>query len=229
MCCGCASRASRTIRIKRSDRFSAGQILVTHRPRRILAMRLRDPERGIRHHRRTRPGGFQRGNRRVAPFLRDRLGRIQGLGRHQAALRRGGSLAAMVAQRASVHRRLGARHVSRSAEWESISRFRTRSRPRIFSPGRLQRAPSADERLRDVQHRREFPTRVTQGFQVFAHKRFIGPAMRNARPLTQLPLPLKLLQMFPILRRIPARLVGLGVRPEHVHTPDMKRQPSRQS
>ncbi len=95
--------------------------------------------------------------------------------------------------------------------------------------GPLAKGAVTDERLRDVQHRREFPTRVTQGFQVFAHTRFIGPAMRNARPLTQLPLPLKLLQMFPILRRIPARLVGLGVRPEHVHTPDMKRQPSRQS
>jgi 2-polyprenyl-6-methoxyphenol hydroxylase-like FAD-dependent oxidoreductase len=95
--------------------------------------------------------------------------------------------------------------------------------------GPLAKGAVTDERLRDVQHRREFPTRVTQGFQVFAHTRFIGPAMRNARPLTQLPLPLKLLQMFPILRRIPARLVGLGVRPEHVHTPDMKRQPSRQN
>jgi 2-polyprenyl-6-methoxyphenol hydroxylase-like FAD-dependent oxidoreductase len=79
-----------------------------------------------------------------------------------------------------------------------------------------------DERLRQVQRRREFPTRVTQGFQVFAHKRFIGPAMRNARAITRLPLALQLLQMFPILRRIPARLVGIGVRPEHVRTPEVK-------
>jgi 2-polyprenyl-6-methoxyphenol hydroxylase-like FAD-dependent oxidoreductase len=95
--------------------------------------------------------------------------------------------------------------------------------------GPLAKGAVTDERLSGVQRRREFPTRVTQGFQVFAHKRFIGPAMRNARPLTRLPLALKLLQMFPILRRIPARLVGLGVRPEHVHTPDVKRQTSRQS
>jgi hypothetical protein len=61
------------------------------------------------------------------------------------------------------------------------------------------------------------------------HKRFIAPALRNARPLTRLPFPLKLLQMFPVLRRIPARLVGLGVRPEHVHTPDTKLRASRQS
>ena len=95
--------------------------------------------------------------------------------------------------------------------------------------GPLARDTVTDERLRDVQRRREFPTRVTQGFQVFAHKRFIGPAMRNTRPLPDLPWPLQLLQMFPILRRIPARLVGLGVRPEHVHTPDTRPQSSRQS
>ncbi len=90
----------------------------------------------------------------------------------------------------------------------------------------LAKGAVTDERLRDVQRRREFPTRLTQGFQVFAHKRFIGPAMRNARPLTRLPFALKLLQMFPVLRRIPARLVGLGVRPEHVRTPGVKLQTS---
>jgi hypothetical protein len=34
------------------------------------------------------------------------------------------------------------------------------------------------------------------------------------------PLPLRLMARFALLRRIPARLVGMGVRPEHVHTPD---------
>jgi len=82
----------------------------------------------------------------------------------------------------------------------------------------------SDERLRDVQRRREFPTRMTQGFQVFAHKRFISPALQNAQPITRLPFALKLLQTFPILRRIPARLIGVGVRPEHVHTADVKQQ-----
>jgi 2-polyprenyl-6-methoxyphenol hydroxylase-like FAD-dependent oxidoreductase len=93
----------------------------------------------------------------------------------------------------------------------------------------LTKGAVSDEHLRAVQRRREFPTRVTQGFQVFAHKRFIGPAMRNAQPISRLPFALKLLQMFPILRRIPARLVGLGVRPEHVRTPQAKLQSSRQS
>lgn len=38
--------------------------------------------------------------------------------------------------------------------------------------------------------------------------------------ITRLPLPLRMLQNFPVLRRIPARMVGVGVRPEHVHSPD---------
>ena len=93
----------------------------------------------------------------------------------------------------------------------------------------LAKGAVSDAHLRAVQQRREFPTRVTQGFQVFAHKRFIGPAMRHPHRINRLPLALKLLQLFPVLRRIPARLVGMGVRPEHVRTPDTKLQSSRQS
>ena len=75
-----------------------------------------------------------------------------------------------------------------------------------------------DEQLEEVQKRREFPTRMTQGFQVFAHKRFIGPALSSPAPLRKLPLPFELLQHFPILRRIPARMLGLGFRPEHIRS-----------
>jgi len=88
----------------------------------------------------------------------------------------------------------------------------------------LARAPSAaasaDAQLHKVQARREFPTRMTQRLQIFAHKRFIGPALATKAPLKRLPLPLALLKHFPILRRIPARIVGVGFRPEHIHTPD---------
>jgi len=82
-----------------------------------------------------------------------------------------------------------------------------------------------DGRLNEVQKRREFPTRMIQGFQVFAHKRFIGPALASKEPVRRLPWPVALLQQFPILRRIPARALGLGFRPEHVHTPDANRNP----
>lgn len=78
-----------------------------------------------------------------------------------------------------------------------------------------------DGDLRDVQERREFPTRVIQLFQVFAHKRFINPALGSTAPLKHLPWPLRLLAHFPFLRRFPARFIGVGVRPEHVHTGDV--------
>jgi len=84
----------------------------------------------------------------------------------------------------------------------------------------LARAQSADAHLHKVQARREFPTRMTQAVQIFAHKRFITPALATKASLKRLPLPLFLLKHFPILRRIPARIVGLGFRPEHIHTPD---------
>ncbi|NBD10833.1 FAD-dependent oxidoreductase [Corallococcus silvisoli] len=73
--------------------------------------------------------------------------------------------------------------------------------------------------LHRVQQRREFPTRVTQRAQVLIQDRVLGPVLRNPSPLSRLPLPLWLLEHVPALRRIPARLVGMGVRPEHVHTP----------
>jgi 2-polyprenyl-6-methoxyphenol hydroxylase-like FAD-dependent oxidoreductase len=87
----------------------------------------------------------------------------------------------------------------------------------------LSTGASADPRLQKVQARREFPTRMTQAVQIFAHKRFIGPALATKAPLQRLPLPLFLLKHFPILRRIPARMVGLGFRPEHIRTPDSHR------
>ena len=89
---------------------------------------------------------------------------------------------------------------------------------------RLLRGAVTDALLNAVERRREFPTKMTQGFQVFAHRRFINPALNTREPIRELPLPLKLLQRFPALRRIPARIVGLGFRPEHVHTPDVKRK-----
>ena len=73
--------------------------------------------------------------------------------------------------------------------------------------------------LNRVQKRREFPTRVTQRVQVFIHKKILDPALQRQAPLKKLPLPLLLLDKFPLLRRIPARVIGMGARPEHVHSP----------
>lgn len=69
--------------------------------------------------------------------------------------------------------------------------------------------------LDKVQARRMFPTKLTQAVQVFIQNRIIGPVLRDGRKMSA-PLPLKLLGRCPRLRRIPARAVGMGVRPEHV-------------
>jgi 2-polyprenyl-6-methoxyphenol hydroxylase-like FAD-dependent oxidoreductase len=82
----------------------------------------------------------------------------------------------------------------------------------------LLRGVVSDEQLRDVQERREYPTRMTQRFQLFAHRHLLRPALSHKTQIRQLPLAFKLLRRFPVLRRIPARLLGLGFRPEHVRT-----------
>ena len=84
----------------------------------------------------------------------------------------------------------------------------------------LLRGTIREQDLRQVQARRSYPTRMTQAVQVFMHRRFIRPALGRQAPIRRLPLPLKLLRRFPWLRRIPARIVGLGFRPEHIRTPD---------
>jgi len=79
----------------------------------------------------------------------------------------------------------------------------------------------SEDDLARVEKRREFPTRVTQAIQVFLQNRVISRALA-ARGELEVPLPIRLLARFPLLRRIPARLLGLGVRPEHVRTPEVK-------
>jgi 2-polyprenyl-6-methoxyphenol hydroxylase-like FAD-dependent oxidoreductase len=72
--------------------------------------------------------------------------------------------------------------------------------------------------LAKVQHRRTFPTRVTQRLQVLAQNRIVQPVLSSNQPL-QAPRAVSLFNKLPILQRIPARIVGVGVRPEHVKSP----------
>ncbi|MGA8540706.1 MAG: FAD-dependent oxidoreductase [Terriglobales bacterium] len=87
----------------------------------------------------------------------------------------------------------------------------------ILAPALL-RGAVGDEVLRAVQERRQFPTRMIQRIQVFAHKKIFAPVLSGQTQIRRLPLPIKLLQWFPWLRRIPARVIGMGFRPEHVRT-----------
>lgn len=66
-----------------------------------------------------------------------------------------------------------------------------------------------------VQARRTFPTRVIQGFQVFVQNRILAPTL-NSRGTLKVPLLVRLLDRYPLLRRLPARFLGMGPRPEHV-------------
>ncbi|MBV8752692.1 MAG: FAD-dependent oxidoreductase [Hyphomicrobiales bacterium] len=80
----------------------------------------------------------------------------------------------------------------------------------------LRRGPVTLDHLWAVQRRRELPTRITQRAQVFIQNRVIGPVLTTQAKSFPLPLPLRLLRDWPFLRRIPARIIGMGVRPEHV-------------
>ncbi|HST76184.1 MAG TPA: FAD-dependent oxidoreductase [Acetobacteraceae bacterium] len=69
-----------------------------------------------------------------------------------------------------------------------------------------------------VQRRREFPARATQRMQIAIQNRVISPVLAASEKLS-VPLPLRLAAAVPWLRRFPARLIGMGVRPEHVRSP----------
>jgi 2-polyprenyl-6-methoxyphenol hydroxylase-like FAD-dependent oxidoreductase len=87
----------------------------------------------------------------------------------------------------------------------------------LLAPCLARRACSVSD-LACVQKRREWPTKVTQFLQVTLQSRVFTAALAG-RVVTALPFPLKLFNWFPVLRRIPARFVGMGVRPEHVEPP----------
>ena len=71
--------------------------------------------------------------------------------------------------------------------------------------------------LEQVQKRRTFPMKVIQRMQLTVQQRVIDKILDAQKPFTA-PWPMRLFNTFPLLRRIPARIVGIGVRPEHVRT-----------
>ncbi len=74
--------------------------------------------------------------------------------------------------------------------------------------------------LAAVQHRRELPTKIIQGAQVFLQNRVVRAVLgKQATAKISVPWQIRLLARWPRLRRIPARLIGLGFRPEHIRSP----------
>jgi hypothetical protein len=82
----------------------------------------------------------------------------------------------------------------------------------------LRRGTATIDTLKQVQQRREFPTRVTQRLQIAMQNSVIGPALANKDSRPRAPLFMKMMQ-WPLLQRLPGRLLAYGIRPEHVHTP----------
>jgi len=85
--------------------------------------------------------------------------------------------------------------------------------------GPLAAGTDVDRLLHKVQDRRLFPTRVIQGAQKAAQDNVIGRLLQPGAPIIEAPSIVRLLNRFPRLRRIPGRLIGLGVRRERVRSP----------
>jgi hypothetical protein len=88
---------------------------------------------------------------------------------------------------------------------------------RLAAPLRAGQVSDAD--LQAIQERRTPAVRFTQWLQLTAQNQIISRVLKSEqRPKP--PLMFKLLKIFPVLQRIPARLLGVGIRPEHVRTPE---------
>ncbi len=84
----------------------------------------------------------------------------------------------------------------------------------------LLKSSNVDSLLSKFQARRELPTKLTQRFQQLAQDRIIGAVLRPGAAFTRPPWPVRLLNRFPLLRRIPGRMIGLGFRRERVRSPE---------
>ena len=89
--------------------------------------------------------------------------------------------------------------------------------------GPLACGEDVDPLLQKVQERRLFPTRVIQAAQKIAQDNVIGRLLKPGAPITKAPAVIRLLDRFPVLRRIPGRFVGFGVRRERVRSPEAPR------
>jgi 2-polyprenyl-6-methoxyphenol hydroxylase-like FAD-dependent oxidoreductase len=66
-----------------------------------------------------------------------------------------------------------------------------------------------------IQKRREFPTKVTQRFQQMIQDNIFNSVLKN-KEVIHMPLLFRILKNIPVIQRLPARFIGIGVRPEHV-------------
>jgi 2-polyprenyl-6-methoxyphenol hydroxylase-like FAD-dependent oxidoreductase len=88
-----------------------------------------------------------------------------------------------------------------------------------FLAGPLAAGGNVDPLLHKVEERRLFPTRMIQGAQKLAQDNIIGRLLQPGAPIVKAPLIVRLFDRFALLRRIPGRFIGLGVRRERVRSP----------
>ena len=70
-----------------------------------------------------------------------------------------------------------------------------------------------------VRERRLWPAKATQVAQVGIQNNVLVPVLGGANAALEVPLPMRIVTRVPALQRLMARLLGMGVRPEHVHSP----------
>ena len=87
----------------------------------------------------------------------------------------------------------------------------------ILAPA-MARREKVDELLVKVEERRMLPVKAIQALQRAIHKRVIGSALASRDP--RAPWQLRLVDAVPLLQRVPARLLGLGIKREHIRSPE---------
>lgn len=85
--------------------------------------------------------------------------------------------------------------------------------------GPMREGRDPDPLLEKVEQRRLLPVRLTQGMQKAVQERIISAVLAGGAPL-EAPRALRMLDRFPLLRRIPGALIGFGFRPERVRSPE---------
>jgi len=85
--------------------------------------------------------------------------------------------------------------------------------------GPLRDGPPTEHDLDAVRRRRLWPTRLTQAMQVGIQDNVLVPVMRSAGGALRMPLPIRIVSRVAPLQRLLARVLGMGVRPEHVRSP----------
>jgi 2-polyprenyl-6-methoxyphenol hydroxylase-like FAD-dependent oxidoreductase len=83
---------------------------------------------------------------------------------------------------------------------------------------KLQHGCPSENELDAVRRRREFPVKMTQRMQMVVQNNIISGALQGGNRPLKVPLVVRLITALPWLQGIPARLLALGVRPEHVHS-----------